>query len=117
MGMVANFSSSGVFINFNATLNHRALPDKIANAEKTVAVVMDRMTRVLPKQSVTINQAVTNKVFKQVEMTITFNNVSPEVLQLIGANLDDLPVNIDSITVNVKNGLLSGYFKISVVGN
>jgi hypothetical protein len=117
MGMVVNFSSSGVFVNFASTLNHRALPDKIASAEDTVAVVMDRMARVLPKKSVVVDQTITNQVFKQVEVTISFNNVSPEVLQLIGSNLDDLPVNVSSISVTVKDGLLSGYFKISVVGN
>jgi hypothetical protein len=78
---------------------------------------MDRMARVLPKKSVVVDQTITNQVFKQVEMTISFNNVSPEVLQLIGSNLDDLPVNVSSISVTVKDGLLSGYFKISVVGN
>ena len=117
MGMVVNFSSSGVFVNFSSALNHRALPDKIASAETTVAVVMDRMARVLPKKSVAVDQTITNQVFKQVELTISFNNVSPEVLQLIGSNLDDLPVNVNSISVTVKDGLLSGYFKISVVGN
>lgn len=117
MGMVVNFSSNGVFVNFTSALSHRPLPDKIANTEKTVAIIMDRMTHVLPKKSVGVDQTITNRVFKQVEMTISFNNVSPEVLQLIGSSLDDLPVNIDSITVSVKNGLLSGYFKISVVGN
>jgi hypothetical protein len=117
MGMVVSFSSSGTYINFSTTLNHRPLPDKIASTEKTVALIMDRMTHVLPKKSVSVDQTITNRVFKEVALTISFNNVSPEVLQLIGSNLDDLPVNVKSITVNVKNGLLSGYFKISVVGN
>ncbi|HEV2613703.1 MAG TPA: hypothetical protein VGV92_03225 [Gammaproteobacteria bacterium] len=117
MGMVATFSSNGVFVNFTSSLSHRPVPDTIANTEKTVAIIMDRMTRVLPKKSVSVNQTISNRVFKQVEMTISFNNVSPEVLQLIGSRLDDLPVNIESITVSVKNGLLTGYFKISVVGN
>lgn len=116
-GMSVRFASTGVYLHFSSALTHRTLPDSITNAEKTVAVVMDRMNSVLPKKSVVVDQAKTNQVFKQIDITISFNNISPDVLQLMGSKLDDLPVNVNAISVNVKNGVLSGYIKISVVGN
>lgn len=116
LGMNVNFSSEGAAVNFVTIANNRATPDRIANTQQVIAVIIDRMMHILPGKPVQIDNTTANQVFSQTSLTIAFNNISPTVLQLIGSNLDDLPVRLTSCTANIKNGLFTGDLQLSVVG-
>jgi hypothetical protein len=116
LGMNVNFSAEGAALNFGTIVNNRATPDRISNSQQVIAVIIDRMMQVLPGKPVQINGTTANQVFSQTAITIAFNNISPAVLQLIGSNLDDLPVRLTSCTANIKNGLFTGDLQLAVVG-
>lgn len=117
MNMQASFSSSGASIIFQTVMKGRPTPDRIANSKQTVALIIDRMMNILPGKSVQINDVNSNEVFNQTGLTITFTDVSPQVLALIGSHLNDLPVTLKSFTANLKDGLYSGNLQLNVVGN
>jgi len=116
-GMTVNFLSTGTTLNFTTALQNRKLSESMVSAQQIVAKITKRLNGVLPKTTITVDQAITNTVFKQIDMTISFNSVPPSVIESIGTKLDDLPVNINSISADIKDGALSGNVKISVIGN
>ncbi|MDX2163807.1 MAG: hypothetical protein SFW07_00125 [Gammaproteobacteria bacterium] len=116
-GMTVNFLSTGTTINFTAALQERKLSEMMISSDKTVATLTKRLNALLSKNAVSVDETTTNSVFKKIDMTLSFNDVSPSVIESIGTKLDDLPVNINSISATIKNGSLSGNVKISVIGN
>jgi hypothetical protein len=117
LNMTVNFSSQGASIGFPTIIEGRPTPDRIANTQQTIALIIDRMMKILPGKAVQINNTTQNQVFQQTGITISFNNISPEVLQLIGSSMDDLPVTLISVTATKKDGLFSGNLQLNVVGN
>lgn len=115
--MSVAFASNGASVTFPTILPKRSVPDKIASSQRTVALIIDRMMRILPGKSVQINNAAEKQVFTETAVTISFNNISPDVLRLIASNIDDLPVTLVSLTANRNGGLFSGSLQLNVVGN
>jgi hypothetical protein len=117
LGMSVNLSSQGAGLTFPIVIERRPKPSQIASAQQTLGLIIDRMMQVLPGKAVQVNNVTQNRVFSQTAVTITFTDVSPEVLELIASNLDDLPVALIAVTAERKDGLFSGSLQLNVVGN
>jgi hypothetical protein len=115
--MEITFSSEGAILHFPTHLTPRGTPDHIAKSDQIVAIIIDRMMKVLPGKSVQINNTQSNTVFNQTSLTISFKNVSSSILELMGKNLSDLPVVLTSFTASLANGLYTGNIQLNVVGN
>ncbi len=115
--MSVTFSSGGASITFPTIVPKRIVPARIASSQQIIALIIDRMMRVLPGKSVQINSTTGKQVFTETTVTISFNNISPDVLRLIASNIDDLPVTLVSMTANRSGGLFSGSLQLNVVGN
>jgi len=111
------FTADGASITFPTIVPKRTVPARIASSQQIIALIIDRMMRVLPGKSVQINTASQKQVFTETTVTISFNNISPDVLRLVAANIDDLPVTLVSVTANRNGGLFSGNLQLNVVGN
>lgn len=111
------FAAEGASITFPTIVPKRSVPAKIARTQQIIALIIDRMMRVLPGKSVQINSAAQKQVFTETTVTISFNNISPDVLRLIASDIDDLPVTLVSVTANRNGGLFSGNLQLNVVGN
>ncbi len=116
-GMSVYFSPNNVTLHFSVVLTHRELSESMSSVDKTVDTLKKRLDGVLPKTAVVVEQATTNPVFKKITITLSLDNNSPEILNTIGTKVDDLPVNIDVITVTLNKGQLTGNIKISAIGN
>jgi hypothetical protein len=86
------------------------------DTNRVVADVIDRMAQVLADRAVVINSVVNQQAQNAVNLTISFHDIAPDVLMLIGAKLADLPVHLISGAADVNNGLLSGNIQLSVIG-
>lgn len=115
--MSLNLSSQGAMLNFATNINNRPKPNHMVSAQQTAALIIDRMMMLLPGRSVSIGNGVSNQGYNSLSVTISFSDISPEILQLIGSNLDDLPVNLVSCQANIENGLLSGSLQLKVMGS
>lgn len=116
-GMQVNFSPQGASVDFATTMSPRPKASRILNTQQSVAVIIDRMMQLLPGKAVTIGDSVQAQALTQTNLTITFRNIAPDVLQLVGSNLNDLPVNLTGCQLTIKNGMLSGSIQLTVVGS
>jgi len=115
--MEITFSSEGAILHFPTNLMSRGTPDHIAKSDQIVAIIIDRMMKILPGKSVQVNSTQSNSVFNQTTLTISFKNISSSILDLIGKNLSDLPVVLTLFTASLSNGLYTGNIQLNVVGN
>jgi hypothetical protein len=116
-GGSADLSSQGARIQFPVNLANRAQIPPLSKEDEVTARVIDRMLATLPGRSVQIGTPASTSGLVQERLTITFSGISPSVLQLIGKQVEDLPVKMNTCTVNVADGLLSGQLELLVVGD
>lgn len=116
-GMQVDFSPQSASVDFVTVINARPKPNRILNVQQSIAVIIDRMMQLLPGKSVTVNNTLQAQALTQTSLTITFKNIAPEVLQLVGSNLGGLPVNLNNCQLNIHDGMLSGSIQLTVVGS
>lgn len=119
MKMSANFSPSGVVVNFGLGLDHRNLSDKMLDAQETADEIIKNIGKIISPNDIKIDHTEKNRVFKKIDMSVNLNNISYSQLQAIGEKLGDAPakINLLSAEVNNKTQKLTGVLKISVVGS
>lgn len=115
--MNVDFSEDGAALIFTASVAPRTVPNHIYDIRQVIALIIDRMMLILPGRAVKINKVMDNQTFRQMSITITFNNISPEILQLVGSNLSGLPVSLNNCSASIKAGLLSGKLQLDVLGS
>ncbi len=95
---------------------NRSPPKKIYQARFLVADVFDALNRVLPPGSVTIGDYDTYKNYVASSMSVTFSEITPNVLNLVGKQLANLPINLGAIDATIRGGLLTGSFDMQILG-
>lgn len=85
------------------------------DANRVIAAVIDRMTQILPGEAVEVSSAFNQQNPRAVNLTITFRDIAPNVLSLIGNQLADLPVHIVNGNADINYGLLTGNIEIAII--
>jgi hypothetical protein len=109
---------TGMLLNTPLELSNRPMPMKIYRLQKVLTVIIDKLAKVLPGNSIGISAFNNKDVFTTVQMTINFNSISPAILELIGKQLEGLPLVLNnvSLTLTDENGL-NGSIMFDVLGN
>lgn len=115
--MSMTLTPQGVILTLPSTLNKRTAPDTIYPLQQAIYIIIDKINQVLPERSVTLASTLNLPYYKSATLNIQFNNISPEVLKLIGRQLTNLPVKISNANVTISQGLLSGAISVTVLGN
>jgi hypothetical protein len=110
---------AGATLTVSSNLPKRPQPIYIYDTQQVISLIIDRLRNVLPERSnVNISEISQSIGYKSAEVAISFNNISPEVLVLIGRELANLPVSLSSTTINIQQGgLLSGAIQLTALGS
>lgn len=112
-----NLTSEGAKLIFPLNLPKRTLVPALLKQEEVTAGVIDKMLQTLPVKSVHINEVKRLGGLLQESLTITFTNISPNTLALIGKQLDDLPVKLVKGSIAQTDGLLAGQLELLAIGD
>lgn len=115
--MTMTLSAQGVTLVFHSNIRNREKSDIIYPVQQVVYTLIDRINRVLPERSVSLGNSIALPYYKSTNLSIQLNGVSPDVLVLIGKQLANLPVQLNSVQLNINDGLLSGTIQLTVLGN
>ena len=115
--MQVGFSPDGAFLEAMPSITSRSKPTSITALNPVIARVVDNMMQVLPGNSVAIHSSQQMGFYNSTTMIITLNQVSPNVLPLIGNAVNGLPVTLDKVDVQLQNGLLAGSIQLTALGN
>ncbi|CAM4423709.1 MAG: hypothetical protein LEGION0398_MBIBDBAK_00414 [Legionellaceae bacterium] len=112
-----DFNTEGAFLILPSRTENRNNIPQFIPLNMSLSLIIDKMMQIIPGKSVSITSTSTQVSYKTAGITITFNAGSFILLTLIGNALKDLPVIVNSSTITIQNGLLSGNIQLTVLGN
>jgi hypothetical protein len=74
------------------------------------------MMTIIPSKSVLIGSKKSLTAYQETNVGITFQDISTDILGLMGKVLEGLPITLQATEIHVNNGLLSGKLTLTVIG-
>ena len=109
---------SGPQLQLRSNLKSRENAQEVLPLQSTVLRVIDSINIILRNdKSVEVGETQLYGTTKQTRLTVTLSNISPEVLDLVGQTLKDLPIVLSHVDINVDSGFISGNIQLSVWGS
>ncbi len=116
-GATVSIRPEGFYLTFTGALLNRQKPDRIYNLNSVIATLIDRLSYVLPGNTLIMGKSTGKGKFTRTIITINFNNIVPSTLGSIGEQLRNLPLVLTSVTADIKDGGLSGSIVLTALGN
>lgn len=109
---------SGITLNTYVSAPKRPPVKNIYSTPKVIAKLVDNLAKVYPGNRLELGDFVKSGMYTKVLVTIRLQNVSLLVLDLIGEQMQDLPIVLHDISTIVSNGSnMTGSITIEVLGN
>src|SRR5579883_156804 len=98
---------------FNRGINTTIMP-----LTKVVATIIDRLSYVLPGNNLDVGLNINRGRYSELQLTITFIDITPTTLDLISRQLRGLPLVLLKLTARMSNnGLISGTIILKALGS
>ncbi len=114
---VINIKTTGIYVGMQINVPSRPVPKKIYPLKEIVGELVDRIGAVYPGNRMELAELTKTGPYSQVQVTINLTDVSPGVLPLLGEQLKDLPLVLQSVTLTITNGVLAGTIIILAIGS
>lgn len=98
-------------------LQNRASPTTINQLQEVIAALIDRLSYIIPGNSLQMTGVTDKRVFKQAGLGISLASFSPATLTMLGDQLKDLPLVITKISVTMGSGSFSGTITFQALGD
>lgn len=108
--------STGAQLQRKSIIEARKIVVKEYPLEKVAAALVDEVDALLQEKSIDVSETKMIDGMKQMNLTINLKNVSPDVLDLVGRELVDLPLALSQIDVTLQSGLINGSIQLSLWG-
>jgi hypothetical protein len=115
--ITVDLTSTGVFINYLTAVEKRSVPNTISSTQDVISAVLDRLSYVLPGNSVTYGVTADKKTYTETNIGIGFSDVSPATLDLIGKSISNLPLVLTKVSLSITDTGLSGIISLKALGN
>ena len=112
-----NIKSDGIFISQGITLASRTAPNEIYSVNDVIANFIDKLSRVYPGNHLNIGTFTKKGSYTTVALTVNVDSISPSLFALIGKQFKDLPVVLQSVSLDLDNDSLKGTFIANVLGS
>lgn len=117
-GAAVEIKPEGFFINLSTQFQNRPNPlSNISDLNQVISRLIDGVSSVLPGNNFDVGIIRPKGKYSEREVKITFINISPATLDLLGQQLKDLPLVLNSTSIKVVNGYLSGTITLTALGN
>lgn len=97
-------------------LPQRAAPAVIYALDQVLIRLIDQLNVVLPKHTLSLGPSQSKQGVKERALLLSVSDISPAVLDLIGGQLQNFPVELVSVDLDLTQGLASGTIKLNVWG-
>jgi len=115
---IVNVSSAGFSLSSKILVGARVPPNSIYDLKAVVSNLIDRLSYVLPGNALSIGNLTHKGKYNEVVLVITFTEITPTILSLIGDQLNSLPLELTSATVSMTPTYnLSGTINLKALGN
>jgi hypothetical protein len=108
---------SGIYVQMDLNVQKRPLPTKIYPLKNVIGELIDRLSTVYPGNHLALSETIDKGNYQNVVITIRIDKVTPEILVLIGDQLKDLPFVMQSVSLTIDNGVITGNIIIQALGS
>lgn len=114
----ANLTVTGdsASLSINSDVKDRKPPTKIYHERDIVSLIYDRLKLLLPAGGVSLGNSQPQDGYNQIELTVSFSDISSDILVLFAKELQGLPLIMQRCDASINDGLLSGSFSILILG-
>jgi len=109
--------SDGFYLTAALVVKDRLAPTAIYKLDDVIANLIDRLSYIIPGNPLVIGAYIDKGKYFETQLTISFDNLSPTMLNAIGQQLKTLPLILSSMNITVTNGNLSGSIVLIALGN
>lgn len=106
----------GFYVTGEISVPNRAPPETIYKLNEAIATLVDRLSDVMPGNHLSLGAAIDRKSYVEMPITISFTNMSPELFDLIGLQLKNLPLVLVKVSITSANGDLTGSIVLQALG-
>lgn len=114
-----NFSleSNKATIVYNLDIPNRSAPTNMYNLRDTVALLYDGLHEIFPDTNISFAEGKEQGIYRSVSMTISFKDISFQVLYLLASALQSYPVVMQNFSItSINEGIMSGSIQLQVLG-
>jgi len=104
-------------ITYKFTVPNRSKPTNIYNLRETVAMLYDGLQKIFPGTNVSLTDSEQQGIYRSISLTVSFSQVSFEVLELLANALHGYPVVMQKFSItSIDNGIMSGSIQLQILG-
>ncbi len=109
-------TTDGAELTLESHLQKRRLPGRYPAMQLVVGTLMTRIEHVLKVDAIHVDSTHQRGTMQETKFTLNLKQLSPDLLDLVGQELEDLPLSLSSIDLQLKDGLIDGTVQLSVWG-
>jgi hypothetical protein len=106
----------GAELTLESHVKKRDLPKEYPNMQSAVDTFVMRMKQVLADGAIHVDSSHQSGLLQETKFTLDLKELSPDLLDLVGQELEDLPLSLSSIDLRLQDGLIDGKIQLSVWG-
>ena len=106
----------GAELTLKSHLKNRKLPQHYLDSKTVVADFMQRLSEVLMADAIHMEGSRQRGIMQEIQFTLDLKELSPDLLDLVGRELEDLPLSLSSIHLHLEDGLIDGQIELSLWG-
>ncbi len=109
--------SDGFYLVMALASGNRPVPTTIYKLDHVIANLIDRLSYIVPGNPIGITTYLNQGRYLETQVTISFDNLSPTTLNVVGQQLKMLPLVLSKVALTATNGSLSGSIVLTALGN
>lgn len=117
----------GFYLTWSVVLPARAVPKAfpqtsgetlpvIYKLNEVIGNIVDKLALVLPGNHLSLGTFQDKRYYAETAITISFVDISPELLTMIGMQLQNLPLALSKASITMSNGNISGSIVLQALG-
>lgn len=108
----------GISVSMYVDTVNRSQPKTIYPIQKVIATLVDRISRVVPGNSMELSDFVKKGPYTTIQVRLKISGISPLLLNLIGKQFNGLPIVLHDVTVDkIENGNMTGSITFDALGS
>ena len=110
--------SRGMQLSLRSQIKSRPKPKQIYSSNEVMAILVDRLLSVNPGNRVKIGRSKSVGPYKNTQISVSLDKITPVLLSLVADQLVDLPLRLDKVQLTMKKGspFIDGRVYITVYG-
>lgn len=107
----------GFFLQMNMMPIKRPPPTTINRLKNILADLVDRLSYILPGNSLKIATFADRRTFTEAALTVNFSSINPETVALVGEQFKGLPLVLSKVSIKMTGGSVTGVISLKALGN